>query len=388
MPEIKELLGKESLLAIKDYVDAVDATKVDKADLEIIKITWSDLKSLRDNGQLISGRFYRITDYTCTTTTSNTSSAGHVFDIIVRADSVNKLNEEASAIQHEGDTYFSACKLEAWKLWYCLDNDATRFTWADSTNGKGVIYRMIDEFGNDVPYDFKNILFTRSGKYTNAYTFTCKKDNEFKDASLSLESFCYSNTIKVYRDSASQIQKLNFNVFYTQGLFLHAHGILLNCNCNNNTFGANCNSTIFGTNCYENTISTDCGSTKFGNNCINNIISSTCFGNTFGENCRYITLNTNNRYNKIGSFCSYITLPSYSNYVEIKNNCNNITLSSTSTGSSSNYLQNITINNAVSGDSNSNRKIITINRNLSYETAVTTSGIIEYTPAGINYRSL
>ena len=39
MPEIKELLGKESLLAIKDYVDAVDATKVDKADLEIIKIT-------------------------------------------------------------------------------------------------------------------------------------------------------------------------------------------------------------------------------------------------------------------------------------------------------------------------------------------------------------
>ena len=67
---------------------------------------------------------------------------------------------------------------------------------------------------------------------------------------------------------------------------------------------------------------------------------------------------------------------------------NNITLSSTSTGSSSNYLQDITINNAVSGDSNSNRKIITINRNLSYETAVTTSGIIEYTPAGINYRSL
>ena len=27
--------------------------------------------------------------------------------------------------------------------------------------GKGVIYRMIDEFNNDVPYDFKNILFRR-----------------------------------------------------------------------------------------------------------------------------------------------------------------------------------------------------------------------------------
>jgi hypothetical protein len=26
-------------------------------------------------------------------------------------------------------------------------------------SGKGVIYRMIDEFGNDCPYDFKNVLY-------------------------------------------------------------------------------------------------------------------------------------------------------------------------------------------------------------------------------------
>ena len=30
-----------------------------------------------------------------------------------------------------------------------------------SQKGKGVIYRMIDEFNNDVPYDFKNIQFKR-----------------------------------------------------------------------------------------------------------------------------------------------------------------------------------------------------------------------------------
>ena len=104
---------------------------------------------------------YRITDYTCTTTTAGTKSAGHVFDIIVTADSESVLNEDARAIQHDGDEYFANSDLNAWKLWYCLDNDTTRFAWADETNGKGVIYRMIDEFNNDIPYDFKNIQFYR-----------------------------------------------------------------------------------------------------------------------------------------------------------------------------------------------------------------------------------
>jgi hypothetical protein len=73
-------------------------------------------------------------------------------------------------------------KLEAWQLKYCLDNDTSRFAWADNVNGKGVIYRMVDEFNNDVPYDFKNIQFKRkltdgeldldSGIDTWCYTFT------------------------------------------------------------------------------------------------------------------------------------------------------------------------------------------------------------------------
>ena len=73
----------------------------------VTEITWSGLVDLRTNSKLIPGQQYRITDYTCTTTTAGTKSAGHVFDIIVRADSVNKLNEEAHAIQHTGDTYFA-----------------------------------------------------------------------------------------------------------------------------------------------------------------------------------------------------------------------------------------------------------------------------------------
>lgn len=59
--------------------------------------------NLRDNGELIPGQQYRITDYVTTTTQSNTQSAGHQFDIIVTADDVNVLNENARACLHEFD---------------------------------------------------------------------------------------------------------------------------------------------------------------------------------------------------------------------------------------------------------------------------------------------
>lgn len=97
-----------------------------------INTTWADLKTLRDNSQLVAGQWYRITDYVTTTVQENTQSAGHQFDVIVRADSTNVLNENAYAALHSGDTYFSTAgaNLAAWELKYCLDNDTTKFAWA------------------------------------------------------------------------------------------------------------------------------------------------------------------------------------------------------------------------------------------------------------------
>ena len=127
--------------------------------------TYAELKNMRDNGTLTPGMWYRITDYVCTTTQSNTISAGNKFDVIVLATSANTLSEQARAINHtpqEGETdYFANSKLSAWQIWYCLDNDTTKFAWADATNGKGVIYRMIDEWDNECGYDFKNIMYVR-----------------------------------------------------------------------------------------------------------------------------------------------------------------------------------------------------------------------------------
>ena len=105
-----------------------------------VSITYAALKALRDGGNLVPGTWYRITDYACTTTQENTQSANHAFDIIVRADDASHLNENGYAAHHDGDTYFAACKLEAWELKYSLDNDTNRFAWADEENGKGVIF--------------------------------------------------------------------------------------------------------------------------------------------------------------------------------------------------------------------------------------------------------
>jgi len=84
-------------------------------------ITYSELKQLRDNAQLVPGKSYRITDYQCTTAQDDTRSAGHQFDIIVQALDGSRLSKHARAAHHAGDTYFADSDLEAWRLEYTLD---------------------------------------------------------------------------------------------------------------------------------------------------------------------------------------------------------------------------------------------------------------------------
>ena len=161
------------LTTVKTIVGAINELWNKFADYlkGIQHVTHAELVALRDNGELVPGQRYRITDYTCTTKQPETHSAGHVFDIIVTADDVSTLNENARAVKHTGDTYFSGSKLSTWKLKYCLDNDITRFAWADTESGKGVIYYLEDEFGNLAEYDFKNIQFKR-------YRATIKEEYE------------------------------------------------------------------------------------------------------------------------------------------------------------------------------------------------------------------
>lgn len=400
----------------------------------LIETTHDELVKVRDDGKLLPGCKYRITDYQCTTTQENTRSAGNQFDIVLLALSEDKLAEEGWIMEHPTDVYditfsdgvtnkcylyqigddlynvvstqsllgisnvggdvvdsgeeleideinktaitkiyestklieenltynyFQNSNLSAWKVWYCLDNDKSRFAWAydsvdnvipasitstaytdnifyrnplkDKTitfpatasiygwtdnndvtiytlsttpnvgdnvlnasgiaqagnsiasytpptqgtglpNGRGVIYRLIDEWNNDCPYDFKNIQFLKSIDVSNTdftdnngtemylYTFTLydATNDEYKDASIFAIDYsndeqginpCYNNYIEslcIYDAGGVPGMKyinlyckiLPYNVFlnkvdnFDKCWFIHSNKLYRVINCN------------------------------------------------------------------------------------------------------------------------------------------------------------
>ena len=166
--------GSSYTISLTKEAPATDVKPVWKeAKGGVIETTYAELKSARDYGELQPGSFYRITDYETIingsydlsemvgqpTYVHYAKSAGHAFDLIVLALDESTLDENASAILHEGDTYFANSALEQWSVKYTLDNDTTKYAWADATNGKGVITYLKDEFDNEAYYDFKNVQY-------------------------------------------------------------------------------------------------------------------------------------------------------------------------------------------------------------------------------------
>lgn len=329
----------------------------------MIEITYAELKSLRDNGNLIPGQMYRMTDYETTTLQEGTQSAGHPFDLVLTALDEGTLDEKCTAMHSKRDTdgHFADSNLLAWQVWYCLDNDE-KFSWAmrkisyitidvssldagvstvnaflngtieysnvtyskwdavlmgmevsflttsddvsigdvpklyfgghaidtgtitsvvkNEKDGYGVIYRMVDERQNDLPYDFKNILFKvkiTSGVLdlengTESFVYTFNKHGNNINSDLSISSFCHGNSMYF-------MTQLPNNVFLTNSSYMTIY---------NNRFEYGCMNNILGGLCYNNTFKSNCISNTFGIGCSNNVfgdsVSSNVFGNNFEDN--------------------------------------------------------------------------------------------------------
>ena len=198
------------------YIKNTTNEIVDFTPISIVNLTYNELKNLRDNSKLKPSQYYRITDFVTTVANDpEARSAGHPFDIIVLATSPNTLNENAKVVKHEGDTYFANSNLDAWEIKYDLDNDTTKYMWADTANGKGVIYYMKDEFNNECPYDFKNVLFKR---------YKLKDKSGLHIADYPLENSDYDDSIKQafinwqnYLDTS--INSLNASFYYAKGIY-------------------------------------------------------------------------------------------------------------------------------------------------------------------------
>lgn len=288
-------------MAHLDEKGLATAFKHIKEILAPVKITYAELKKLRDAGELVAGRTYRVTDYEFTTTQSGTKSAGHVFDILVTAADEKTLLEEASAMRREGDenlddatvttstdsdgntvttrtAYFANNNLSAWKIWYSLDNDTSKYAWADADNGKGVIYRLIDEYCNDVDYDVKNALFklakgteingSKLSADTYYYTFqdlaTGKELGQYREY-----DYFNNNRICTYIKAATHQRVLPSTIFISPNTV------------SNNTLNEQCRNNIIVGQCVDNSITgVFYGNSFSGNNIFNaNSFSGWCYNN-------------------------------------------------------------------------------------------------------------
>lgn len=225
----------------------------------VISVTYDELVNMETNGYLKPGMYYRITDYVTTYSdfneeaeygaaegslceyyayeegiNMNGSSIEKPFDLIVQAISKNEISPKAHAIQHDGDTYFQNCDLSKWEIWYTTSNNNNNYFFST----KGTIYRMIDEFGNDAPYDFKNI------KWEGWFTFGYGTDH-------SLYGNCKGNKIYGYKIVLGG--QSNYN-YIGEG----SKRIIIGINSSYNVFGKNCRGYKLGNYCSYN---------KFGDNC-------------------------------------------------------------------------------------------------------------------------
>ena len=335
----------------KTKLDSIDAASSSPYSIPLEETTWAALVAKRDAGTLIPGMQYRITDYVCTTTQDESRAVSHPFDIIVTADDEGTLNENARAVKKDGDTYYQYADLSAWQLKYCIDNDTTRFNWADTTNGHGVVYYMKDDHNNECPYDFKQIQFKRYkitactvswlvGKYTTlnhgdaitgideqnpvwCYTFSYdpNKTGVMSDSSV-MEFNAHNGTdvsgniINALYDYQDPDKRVGLNVVYLNNIVFigsscHFNTFGNSCqyntfgnNCSSNTFGVDCNNNTFDNNCQYNTFGNGCSSNTFGGSCSSNTFGGSCSSNTFGYNCSSNTFGNGCNSNMFGDGCS------------------------------------------------------------------------------------
>lgn len=316
-------------------------------------ITYAELVTKKNSGTLTPGGQYRITDYVCTTTQDYSRAVSHPFDIIVFADDESTLNENARACLHEGDNYYSdqdhSANLEAWELKYCIDNDADRFKWVDTVNGKGVIYWMKDERGNECSYDFKQIQFSRYqitdysdenfvGKYITywhadyigatvdednpiwCYTFSAYDENAqelvLEDASVLLFTedtgglVLHDNVIAPYyaiQDmdewAGPYVIYLNNNVFVNR-LQDMCYNNVIDVNCYENTFFTGCHDNFVGAESYYNYSDGEFEGNKTDVNFSANMFGYSCRDNCFGKDFNSNLMYHDCAFNRFGDTCA------------------------------------------------------------------------------------
>lgn len=256
-----------------------------------ISVTYSEFLDLITNNELVPNAVYRMTDFvtTCSEDSSGSGkslikckSANHPFDLVITADSTNTFVNPVAAAVHSGDSYFKGHALTSWKVYYTTDNINNNAIKAIET-GKGTITRLIDEYNNDLPYDFKNITWYRDAaswnntittNYYYAFSYGSVKDR-------TMTGKCYNNTFST---------QANNTVFYYTNSTDNSFDIKADSGFNNNTIVTQkCYSLSIGTDFQSNLISS---TNFFINSWLNGFKTNTLIGTSAtGATASYCRLN-------------------------------------------------------------------------------------------------
>lgn len=326
------------------------------------KVTYNELVTLRDNGNLIPGMRYRITDYETETAVANTQSAHHPFDIIVTAIEKNALSENAEACVSDRDTdgYFADSNIEAWRLKYCLDNDPYKGIivspggMAYTLNFEGEIYALPLFTTQEYIYNGQTyyIILELEGVFGEGTHFLIEKQTpdvndaiyviapstgitelmEYGYIDSVIETIPGKGVIYEMIDDKNNIASYDFkNIMFlrklTNGIIDLDNGIDVYCY----TFSSYDNGEIKDTSLlydvYNNKLSHNvldvvmistsdniCCNNMFGEDCNAITLGERCFNNIFGDNCTDVILKSNNDGNVFGSGCWSNVLEDYSSY--------------------------------------------------------------------------
>ena len=318
--------------SVQEHIDGLTA---------VVSGTYAEIKSLRDTSRLIPGNLYRITDYETIyvqpVTNIVRSDSSALFDVALLATDKDRFAPEAWAThtdrtQPSGSVITSTTPLHQWRLLYDIDNNSALYSWATST-GKGVIYRLVDHWLNDLPYDFYNVKFRRykitgtttvavslvgqylslgptktgftvdSGDYVDLLTFDWTKDirrNRIPQTPIEITSQKYLLNITFGGECTDNefggiclnnvfvgtCRANNFNSrFYGNIVNGDCSSNLFMPGCYNNTFGGACQLNTFGTFCYDNVFADTCATSTFGGQFYSNVFDGDCSFNTFGTFC-------------------------------------------------------------------------------------------------------
>ena len=205
-------------------------------------------------------------------------------------------HSEDAIVSYENGTFSDdplfARDIASWELKYTLEN-----TKHSSTDGKGTILWMKDEFRNECNYDFINALF-------KVYEITACAKSPSLVGTYAIKTGDSNITYGTNSKLASTFGAGNHdNIIKYDGLAK----IVLGNSCSSNTFGNDCSSNTFGNDCSSNTFGNYCYSNTFGNDCSSNTFGNYCYSNTFGNSCQYNIFGNSFQYNIFGNSCQYNT---------------------------------------------------------------------------------